>query len=124
MSIYSIAALYSGTINVGVGDSPNVEIGDSPTVTVTDGDNGGSSSDRGSSSYSEPFVEVFNQTLGINKEGEIVKNTSQNENVENLSPLTGGVIGFIKSGKIITPFLILIAIVGLAIVFSVKGKKK
>ena len=104
ISIHSVNALYQGTLNVGVGESPSVEVGEPPAVIVTDGGGGSGGSSGGggvgsSSDSSKSFVEVFNQTLKINEDGEIVENqTSTNIEQEQTNPgITGAVIGFVKS---------------------------
>ena len=51
-SLYSISALYTGTISVGVGDSPTITVGESPSFEVTDGSSGGGSSGGNSGSGS------------------------------------------------------------------------
>jgi len=118
-SLYSVAALYQGTLNVGVGEPPNVEIGEPPAVIITDdsGGSGGSSSSRdrgGSSSSSKPFIEVFNQTLKINEEGEIVEiqtstNIEQGQTSQGIfSPVTGAIIGFAKKPMTLLSMIFLI----------------
>ena len=131
-SLYSVAALYQGTLNVGVGESPNVEIGEPPAVIVTDnGGSGSSSSSRdrgGSSGSSKPFIEVFNQTLKINEEGEIVEiqtstNIEQGQTSQGIfSPITGAIIGFAKKPMTLLSMIFLILTLALTLII-LKSKK-
>ncbi len=130
VSIYSVNALYQGTINIGVGDSPNVEIGETPIVIITDDskDSGSSSSGSGrsSSSSSKSFIEVFNQTLKINEKREIVEiQTSTNiekEQSQEIFSLTGAIIGFSK--KPITLLSMIFLILTLALTLIILKIKK
>ena len=133
ISIYSVNALYQGTLNVGVGESPSVEVGEPPAVIITDGSSssgGGSSGGGGggSSDSSESFVEVFNQTLKINEDGEIVEsqistNIEQKQtNQGTFSPITGAVIGFAK--KPMTLLLMIFLILTLVLTLIILKSKK
>ncbi len=129
ISIYSVNALYQGTLDVGVGESPSVEVGEPPAVIVTDGGGGnGGGGGSGGRGTSEPFVEIFNQTLGINEEGEIVESqTSTNIEQEQtsqgiFSPITGAIIGFAKKPMTLFSMIFLVLIIVLALIILKRNK--
>lgn len=128
MSVYSVAALFSETINVGVGDSPNVEVGDSPVVEVTedsDSPSGGNGAGGGggSSGSSGGFVEVYNQTLEINEDGEVVESEVQEEEETTTPGITSAVIGIAKSPGFLVSTTFAVLVLALTLLIVLKKNK-
>ena len=141
-SVYSVSALYTGTIGVNIGENVQVTIGDIPSVNVTNsstntstdggttdvGSTGEGGGGGGSSLLSSVIKTVYNDE---ENETENSDSKEENENLEETTSsnfLTGFAVGFSdfaqSSAGVATFIVVGLMIVGGITFLAVKGKFK